>query len=32
MEKLNVAVAECPPFVMKENGEFTGLALSLIHI
>ncbi len=29
MENLNVAVAECPPFVMKEDGAFTGLAITL---
>ena len=28
-KELRVAVAECPPFVMVENGEFSGLAIYL---
>ena len=28
-EKLTVAVAECPPFVITENGQYTGLAVYL---
>jgi polar amino acid transport system substrate-binding protein len=27
--RLNVAVAECPPFVMFDNGQYTGLAIYL---
>lgn len=27
--RLTVAVAECPPYVIKENGEFSGLAVYL---
>lgn len=28
-DKLNVAVAECPPFVMFDNGQYSGLAIYL---